>query len=149
MAAQSSGVSVTPQKEVLFGKICWLQITLLCIHTFLQLKDPIKDCCTVFPSAINKTNELLYLTHSMFQYSFGYRKFYFVLTSLTGGASVSWCTLTDSIIWRAWCPIFAVTRQWAIWSPLSLSAHTVTVYTCNHKQDCQHKNIKRLSAQLF
>lgn len=49
--------------------------------------------------------------------------------SLASGASVSWCTLTDPIIWRAGCSIFAVTRQGAIWTPLSLSTDTVTVNT--------------------
>lgn len=61
------------------------------------------------------------------------------LTPPTGGASVSWSTLTGTFVWRAGSSILTVTGEGAVWAPAALCTHTVTVDTCSDTKTHTHK----------
>lgn len=54
------------------------------------------------------------------------------LTSFAGGSSVSRCTHTCAILWRAGSSVLAGAAEWTVGSPEALWAHVITVDSCGH-----------------
>lgn len=72
-----------------------------------------------------------------------------MLTSFAGCSSVSSCTHTCAILWRAGSSVLAGAAEWTVGSPEALWAHTITVDSCGHimmtniqwirtKEDCRN-----------
>lgn len=72
-----------------------------------------------------------------------------MLTSFAGCSSVSSCTHTCAILWRAGSSVLAGAAEWTVGSPEALWAHAITVDSCGHimmtniqwirtKEDCRN-----------
>lgn len=72
-----------------------------------------------------------------------------MLTSFAGRSSVSSCTHTCAILWRAGSSVLAGAAEWTVGSPEALWAHAITVDSCGHimmtniqwirtKEDCRN-----------
>lgn len=64
--------------------------------------------------------------------AFGWECTWRTLTSFAGRSSVSRCTHTCAILWRAGSAILAGAAEWTVGSPEALWAHVITVDSCGH-----------------